>query len=130
MKKYTSRKIGDIGEDFAEKYLIDKGYRTLTRNYTKSCGELDIISQYENFIVFIEVKTRKQNSMTLPCEAVTKAKANRLFKTAFLYIQENSIRLQPRFDVIEVTLDTEKMTVTNINHIENALWQEGDYAVF
>lgn len=130
MEKYTARQKGNIGEDYAEKYLVSKGYKTLARNYSKSCGELDIISQYKNFIVFTEVKTRKQNSMALPCEAVTKSKANKLFKTAFLYMQENDVKLQPRFDVIEVFTDNKKMTVININHIENALWQEGDYAVF
>ena len=130
MDKLTTRKIGDIGESYAVDYLESKGYVTIKRNYKKRCGEIDIISKYENYIVFTEVKTRKVNSMTKPCEAVTKVKAQRIFQTAYMYMDENPTGLQPRFDVIEVILDTNKMELKSINHMENVLYQEGDYAVF
>lgn len=130
MGKITTKDIGNFGEKIAEEYLKEKGFITLTKNYTKRCGEIDIISKYENYIVFTEVKTRKLNSMVTPVEAVTKYKINRIFKTAYMFLNENSYELQPRFDIVEVTVDTQNMTVKEINHIENALWQEGDYAVF
>lgn len=130
MGKINTKDIGNFGEKIAEEYLKEKGFITLTKNYTKRCGEIDIISKYENYIVFTEVKTRKLNSMLTPVEAVTKSKIDKIFKTAYMYLNENKCELQPRFDIVEVTVDTQNMTVKEINHIENALWQEGDYAVF
>jgi putative endonuclease len=57
MSKTTRRRKGDIGEEIALRYLINKGFSLLTRNYLKPWGELDIVMKHQNRIHFIEVKT-------------------------------------------------------------------------
>jgi putative endonuclease len=59
MKRFTSKtqKIGELGETIATKFLIDKGFSVVERNYTKKVGEIDIVAQQDGIIHFIEVKT-------------------------------------------------------------------------
>ena len=53
----ASRKFGDLGEDFAEMFLVKHSYRILDRNYRKKFGEIDIVASRDNVVSFIEVKT-------------------------------------------------------------------------
>ena len=114
MKK-DKRTIGINGEKTAEKYLKNNKYKILDCNYHSRFGEIDIIAKKDNFIVFVEVKARNNNSLGEPREAVTYSKQNKIIKTAEFYILDKKIDLQPRFDVIEVFTDTD-----TVNHIENA----------
>ena len=54
---------GRLGEDAAAEELVRRGHRIIERNYRKPCGEIDIISEINGFIVFTEVKTRKQHGI-------------------------------------------------------------------
>lgn len=109
---------GAYGEYEAARYLRKKGYNIVGANFRCRFGEIDIIGEKDGFLVFVEVKTRDENSFYTPAEAVTYKKIQRLVKTAQIYLMQNDTSLQPRFDVIEVYTSGGK--VKRINHIENA----------
>ena len=112
--------IGKKGEDLVCKDLQKKGYKLLKRNYFSQQGEIDIIVQKNNVIVFVEVKTRKSIKFGLPAEAVTKSKQQKIIKTAFTYLREEKvINKQYEFTVAEVYLD-DKEDLQKINYIHNA----------
>lgn len=94
---------GRIGEDYAAKWLIAHGYRIVERNYYSRYGEIDIIAEDSQYIVFVEVKTREDGSMVSPAESVTKSKQRKIMLTAQLFLQKSQSALQPRFDVAAVT---------------------------
>lgn len=95
---------GKSGEDAAEKFLKNKGYRILDRNVRIGGGELDIVCSLKKTIVFVEVKTRDENGPALPGEALTKTKMSRLVKAAGAYLSEKNLwDRQCRFDLVAVT---------------------------
>ncbi len=119
----NTRKIGYFGEDAVCEYLKGKGYNILARNYQIRGGEIDIIAEDKEYIIFVEVKTRKTGSMTGGLEAITKKKQSLIVKTAVAYMTKIGSNLQPRFDAVEVYM--EKSTVTELNYIENAFDASG-----
>ncbi len=128
MKLTKSKATGNFGEKLTENYLKKHKYKILARNYSCKSGEIDIIACNKQYIIFVEVKTRSENYIYTPSEAVTKSKQLKLLKTATYYLKQNNIELQPRFDVSEVYVFANKDP--EINYIENAFIQEGDYAFF
>lgn len=117
---------GAIGEVVAARFLRDKGYTIVSSNYRCRQGEIDIIATDKAYIVFIEVKTRRYNSMYSPREAVTLQKQRRLIQTALIYLSKYTTDLQPRFDVIEVvTAPDSDYKVMEVNHIIGA-YEAGD----
>ena len=128
MKK-DNYEIGRLGEQRAERYLIKNGYEILCKNFRIRGGEIDIIAKKKNIIAFVEVKTRKTDSLVKPVEAVDKAKIKRITETAAKYMIENGIKLQPRFDICEAALyPNGDIRVTN--YIKNAFISEDEYALF
>lgn len=111
---------GKWGEDIAAKFLRKKGYKILDRNYSCRFGEMDIIACKGEFLVFVEVKTRKNGEHGLPREFVTAAKQARLLRTAEHYLMEHGSDLQPRFDVVEVYPPQGLFAKANVCHLENA----------
>ena len=108
---------GSNGESYAVEYLQHKGYEIITRNFSSRFGEIDIVCKKDDFIVFVEVKTRGRKALVSGREAVTPGKQKRIIKTALIYLSANGItNLQPRFDVVEIMI-TERVTV---EHIINA----------
>ena len=77
--------LGSKGEDLAIQFLKKKGYRIIDRNYKTSVGEIDIIARDGNTIVFVEVKTRTDDSFGYPFEAVNKKKRQKLQKSYFSF---------------------------------------------
>lgn len=120
MKKFSTQNIGDIGEEYAVKFLIKKKYNILERNYRKRYGEIDIIAENKNYIVFVEVKTRHTASMTSAADAVNRQKQLKIIKTASLYLAENETEKFCRFDVCEVYVNADNLKLENINYIEAA----------
>lgn len=115
-----TKKIGDFGESAACRFLEEKGYTILGRNYRSRYGEIDIIAMDGAYIVFIEVKTRKGTRYGNPSEYVDARKQERLVKTALQYIGEQDVPV--RFDVLEVFYRERDgaLEPTRVNHIENA----------
>lgn len=118
-----SNESGRLGEQFASEMLKEKGYDVICTNYHSRYGEIDIICSDEKYIVFAEVKTRSNKYSVLPREYVTNKKQQKIIKTALLYLAENNVKLQSRFDVIEI-ITGQNDSIISYNHIENAfmLW--------
>lgn len=115
----TDKKLlGRSGEAAAAEYLKRRKYRILGLNYSCRFGEIDVIAADRRYVVFVEVKQRKNADFAAPREFVTPAKQRRLIAAASLWLQNNETELQPRFDVIEVYAPGGK--AETINHIENA----------
>jgi len=109
--------FGSAGESAAAAYLKKNRYKILGQNYSCRFGEIDVIAQQGKYIVFVEVKTRKNENFAQAREFVTRAKQERIMKAAMLWLQQNDSDLQPRFDVIEVVGEGRTQKIT---HIENA----------
>ena len=111
---------GAKGEEIAVKEMEKAGYTILERNFRRASGEIDIIAQKENMLVFTEVKFRQTEKNGAPCEAVTKEKQKRITETAQYYIAENNISTQDiRFDVAEIM---QKHAKLYFRYIENAFF--------
>lgn len=112
------KKLGSRGEDLACRFLQQHGYRIMRRNYYTRYGELDIICEKNQDIIFVEVKTRRSDRYGSAEEAVTYIKQQRLRKTAWLFLQQYDKPFKGiQFDVIAVHIADSGM---EINHIENA----------
>lgn len=120
MKKFSTQNIGEMGEEYTVKFLEKKKYKILERNYRKRYGEIDIIAENKNYIVFVEVKTRHKDSMTSAADAVNRQKQIRIIKTASLYLAENETEKFCRFDVCEVYINSDNLKLVDINYIEAA----------
>lgn len=112
------RERGKLGEDIACKYLLQRGYRILSRNYRTRYGEVDIVAQRDACLVFVEVKARSGGAYGLPRDAVDARKQGRLYRCAQQYMQENSSNFHEqtgiRIDVIEVYLLGDSVKVHHI----------------
>lgn len=130
MMKFSTKTIGDKGEEYAVKYLKRNMYSILARNYRKRYGEIDIIAENKEYIIFVEVKTRGTNAIARPCEAVDAYKQSRIIKTAAAFLSENDLDKMCRFDVCEVYINCDNLRLIKINYIENAFEQECGYAPY
>ncbi|HOU95199.1 MAG TPA: YraN family protein [Bacteroidales bacterium] len=111
--------IGPAGEGIAEKHLIDKGYKILNRNWKSGQKEIDIIAENEKYIVFVEVKTRKDDYYLHPRDAVTTQKQKMIIYAAESYLKIYNLDKECRFDIITVISDGNSFTV---EHIEDAFY--------
>lgn len=111
-------RLGEAGEKRAAKYLKRHHYSIVTTNYASRFGEIDIIAENKEYIIFVEVKQRNNNSIAFPREFVDIKKQHRIIATAELYLSAHPTELQPRFDVIEVY--TENNKIKSLKHLENA----------
>ena len=110
--------LGNKGEDFAADYYKKLGFTVTARNYSCRGGEIDIIAENEEYIIFVEVKARSENALYSPAEAVDFKKQKRLSIAAVKYLAENESEKQPQFDVFEVY--SQKGRIYKVNRIENA----------
>ena len=116
-----TRLLGRWGEAAAADYLRKKGYRLLGLNYRTRRGEIDLIASGGRYLVFAEVKLRRDNAFAEAREFVTPAKQRRLIAAAEEWMQANPTPLQPRFDVLEVYAPEGTRTAApQIRHWENA----------
>ncbi len=120
---------GRLGEDAVCVRLQQRGHEILARNYHRRCGEVDIISKCGGFVVFTEVKARKQGSLISGLEAVDFRKQAKIIRTADLWLTDNDTGLQPRYDIAEVTLAGEPPRVADITIYEDAFTADGVYTV-
>lgn len=112
---------GAWGEAQAAEYLRRKRYTLIACNYRSRWGEIDLIVENKKFLVFVEVKMRKNANFAMAREFVDFRKQERLRKTAAIYLAQNPTNRQPRFDVIEVYAPEGVETLNPvINHLEDA----------
>ena len=104
--KINKRTIGTVGEDTACAYLEQANYKILERNFRCRSGEIDIIALDGDYMVFIEVKYRKDNSFGYPRESVNYYKQRNISKVASYYLLiKNAFHRNCRFDVVEIIGD-------------------------
>ena len=115
----NSRERGLLGETLALEFLNKKNYQTVARSWRSRFGEIDLIVRDSQFIVFVEVKLRKNANFAQAREYVGKTKQDKIRTTANLWLGSHKSNLQPRFDVIEIYAPDEKKE-PEIIHIENA----------
>jgi len=117
--KLNTRKFGIIGEKIAQGYLRNQKYDILNTNFYTKRGEIDIIAKKDNYIVFVEVKTRSNLEYGTPAMAVNRLKRKHLKSSANIYIYQNKLyKYDVRFDVIEIIINNGKC---NINHIKEIM---------
>jgi putative endonuclease len=101
-------KLGEKGEGHAAKFLKKKGYKLLEQNFKTAIGEIDIIAQDGETLVFIEVKTRESLMYGQPFEAVNFAKKRKIGNVALLYLKRFKELPPCRFDVVSIYYEGKK----------------------
>jgi len=117
-----TKTLGDLGEKIAEKYLKDKGYKILDKNFRYSkLGELDIIAEKSNNIFFVEVKTRKKTGPGgfLPEDNITYDKQKKLIKLSQIYLLKHPAAAGWQIDILAI--DVYRDNSSDIRHLENAV---------
>lgn len=113
--------LGRWGEAEAARYLTARGYRILGRNLRTPYGEIDILAQQSDQLVFVEVKTRTSRTFGNPEEAVTPRKQEHLLASALYYLQENpDLPSDWRVDVLAIYCPAPGLP-PEITHFENIL---------
>ena len=114
------RKAGNIAEDIAVEFIQELGYRILKRNFTFGrVGEIDIVCEFQDILIFIEVKARMHHTFGAPESSITPKKVKSIKRVAegYLYINKISGK-QCRFDLIAIDF---KDGGTHIRHLINAM---------
>lgn len=110
---------GTAGEEIAVAHLLKQGYTILARNWRDRHLEIDIVAGTANLLVIVEVKLRASNAFGTPEEFVTKSKQKKLIKAADVYIKENNLDSETRFDVISIIQNSQEF---NVEHITGAFY--------
>ena len=132
MKLAKRQKIGALGEDLAAKYLQNKGFSVISRNYRKKCGEIDIIAKNRGILHFVEVKSvscenlldnvSRETSGHRPEDNIHEGKLRRLARTIQVYLAERCLGREPewQFDAITVKID-ENTKQAKVKFIEDII---------
>lgn len=113
--------VGRAGEELAEQYLRENGYTILYRNVRNKGGEVDIVTEYGETIVFVEVKARRSLRFGEGAESVHDGKQLKIRKAAQWVIAKNGWRHRPcRFDVISILFLDQGCSQAEIRHIPGA----------
>lgn len=117
-----NKDIGKYGESIANSYLRDLGFSILEENFRNRFGEIDIIANKNNLLIFVEVKTRFSKSYGTPSESVTKSKQQNIIKLSkYFLLKKRTLNYYIRYDVIEILLNSKDENY-KITHIENAFY--------
>ncbi len=116
-----SNLLGAWGEALAADYLRKKHYNIVAHQFRCRFGEIDLVAENRNYLVFVEVKLRKNANFAAAREYVGRDKQDRIRVTASVYLDKFPTKRQPRFDIIEIYapegMDTQNPT---IEHMEDA----------
>ena len=122
----SKRRFGDAGEKIAERYLGERGYEIVDRNYRKPYGEIDLIVKKNGILVFVEVKTRdmKHAHNFLPEQSVNRTKIRKIQKMCQTYLLEKNYSQNQKWqiDVMAISIDINSMKA-KIRYMENAVWE-------
>lgn len=109
----NKRATGFDYEKIAGEFLEKQGYEIIEYNFYSRSGEIDIIAKHEGYLVFVEVKYRKDNASGHPLEAVSLSKQKSICKCAMYYMKRNGLQdVSVRFDVVGI-LDNQIQVVQN-----------------
>ncbi|MEO0020212.1 MAG: YraN family protein [candidate division WOR-3 bacterium] len=110
--------LGKKGETLARRYLVSKGYTIIDTNYRSKYGEIDIICEDGETVVFVEVKSRTSEVFGKPAESVNWQKQKRLHRLAEDYLIGHKLEFRPvRFDVLSLLFLPDNV---EIEHIQGA----------
>jgi putative endonuclease len=119
------KQFGAWGEDLASIWLQEHGYRVVARNWRCPRGELDIVCELGDDIIFVEVKSRRGTLLGAPEEAVTPGKQRRLIRAAqYFLLQSRQEQRSYRIDVIAVEV-APSGKLLNIRHYPGCVESEG-----
>ena len=120
----TTRELGEVTESLACEYLESKDIKLLERNFNCRFGEIDLIMQDNDSLVFVEVRYRRSNNFGSGAESITASKQSKLIKTASAYLQRHAKlnKYPARFDVVSITgsIDTDDINNIDFDWIKNA----------
>jgi len=121
------QEVGKLGEKEARKFLKKRGYRIRETGFRCPHGEIDIIAQRKDWLVFVEVRTKSNLDFGTPEESITQAKKKKLVTLALTYTSTHQ-NLPPlwRIDVVAIELD-DKGKTRRIELIENAVEQSSPF---
>lgn len=109
--------LGQKGEEIAERFLLQKGYTILAKNWRYKKLEVDIIALKDNLLVSVEVKTRTTDFVENLGEIVTRKKQRFVIEATNAYMEENNIEKEARFDIIFIVMNNGKFS---LEHVEEA----------
>ena len=124
LRKMKRRDVGILGEKLARDFLEKRGYRIRETNYRCPEGEIDIVAQHEDSLVFVEVRTKRGREFGTPEESITPVKMEHLRAVAAHYLQNHEgLPSSWRIDVVAVELDRGQ-SISRIELIENAVGED------
>lgn len=105
--KSARQGLGRTGERLAAEALVRRGYQIRERNFRCAYGEIDLVAEHEQDLVFVEVKTRRGNAYGSPEDAITSRKRRKLVEVATCYLDLHALADQSwRIDVVAIQLST------------------------
>ena len=110
--------LGKKGETIAKEHLLENSYSILEENWRYLKAEIDLIAQKDDFIVFVEVKTRTYATFGQPEEAISVKKQQLMYELASEYMFREQYEEEYRFDIISIVLQPSR----EINHYEDAFF--------
>ncbi|HTP10492.1 MAG TPA: YraN family protein [Anaerolineae bacterium] len=113
--------LGQRGEDYAAHYLIEHGYALRARNWRCPVGEIDLVTEKDDRLIFVEVRTRRGDRLGTPEESITPAKRAKLIAAAQTYLAEHDQTDRDwRIDVVAIEIGS-RGEVKRCTLIENAI---------
>ncbi len=117
------KELGRRGEVLARRYLDKQGYTILDTNFRCSYGEIDIVAQEGEQLVFVEVKTRRSHAFGIPEESITQSKKDKLLEVAQAYLQIHAgLPEEWRIDVVTISI-THPNAPPKIELVRNAVFE-------
>lgn len=113
---HARRRFGDSAEHLAERYLVEQGYVIRDRQYLTRSGEIDLVAEIGNEVVFVEVKARHTDEFGYPEAAVTPSKLRKITQTAAVYLRQ--YKLEDRDYRIDVIAIEHQFLPPRITHFE------------
>ena len=127
MRVMNRQEVGKLGEKEARKFLKKRGYRIRETGFRCPHGEIDIIAQRKDWLVFVEVRTKSNLDFGTPEESITQAKKKKLISLALTYTSTHQdLPSLWRIDVVAIELD-DKGKLKRIELIENAVEQDSRF---
>ncbi len=117
----SKNSLGKLGEEMAFKYISEKGYTVLERNWRTGRFELDIVASKNGVLVFFEVKTRSNNNFGYPEESVNYIKEKHITKASLAFIHQIGHKGEVRYDLISILMHPD-LTLKELEHIEDAFF--------
>src|SRR4030066_1054827 len=121
------QEVGKLGEKAAQKFLKKRGYRIRETGFRCRHGEIDIIVQQKDYLVFVEVRTKSNLDFGTPEESITQGKKEKIIASALTYTNTHqNLPALWRIDVVAIELD-EEGKAKRIELIENAIEQDSRF---